>query len=63
MKVQFRHNGRLVTFRDLTREQATACVAFARTLGDASVVELRVQTPAADRFGPVWADVTHEFLA
>ncbi|AZS06751.1 hypothetical protein HOU95_gp056 [Streptomyces phage Hiyaa] len=60
-KLQFRQNGRLVTFRDLTEEQARAGVAFARTLGDASVVELRVQTPAVDRFGPVWADVTDQF--
>lgn len=60
-KLQFRQNGRLVTFTGLTREQAEAGAKFARTLGDEATTELRVRTPAADRFGPVWQDVTDQF--
>lgn len=60
-KLQFRQNGRLVTFTGLTREQAEAGVTFARTLGDEATTELRVRTPAADRFGPIWEDVTETF--
>lgn len=63
MKVQFRNTitGRTETYGGLTHAQAVALVAFVDTLGDRATTELRVRTPAADRFGPVWADVTGEF--
>lgn len=62
-KVQFTdtNTGRLVTFTGLNEEQTVALVAFARTLGEETVVQLRVRTPQADRTGLVWANITDRY--
>jgi len=64
MKVQFRNTntGRMITLSGLTEEQTKAAVAFARTMGEPEVVELRVRVHGTDGHGNAeWADVTNQF--
>ena len=64
MKVQFRNTitGRTETYDGLTREQATALMAFVDSLGERAVTEPRVRVLGCDARGNAeWAEVTHQF--
>lgn len=61
-RVTFRNAlGRTVRHDVSTRSAVVRLAFLADQQADRAVSELRVRTPAADRFGPLWEDVTDQF--
>lgn len=60
--VTFRNlTGRVESHRVDTRSAVIKLAHRADQAADRAMNELRVRTPAADQFGPVWEDVTGQF--
>lgn len=60
--VTFRNlTGRVESHKVATRSAVIKLAFAADQAADRAVNELRVRTPSADRFGPIWEDVTDQF--